>query len=518
MLALPIGCSPMAPPTLSQAQFSQPHSSHHHSLTHTLPYTQDPHLHTQDQATILAPDTVDQSQNTTAKTSSSGIQKINETITSVKSSLDKGSCDKGSLDKGSDSVKTEGVFPFNEAGTGGACPPSKVELVKDKTALISQCRGNPRSEGSGTSTTATKASITATKTATATNSSSSTTVTKITGLTTATKTASSMHPPVQTLSAVKKEPFDILFGGDMDDEPDDFQAPQVSNPVPNKSSPPTPSQTAPLPSPSQLEGSVIVPCSLTPPTQDKVKGHGKSSLPSSELLASAFQGKRKKRPLSTNSDEVSELVHKASKKQRVHDDREDGGGKIDSEAERMDVGVESGRNNGETEAAVRSTNSGLTGATSGGLFSGLKSKRMRTNTKEMTTVKSSSKTGGPYLMEGLPMLETCDDPKVQQKEQGDREEHQVKESHSGDISMDGQTSPLPCGQGSSDRPPSPSTARTPPPSRQKPPPSTFLSTRRKRTTPTVPPTPAHSTRPVSPLAFQTQLTTATQVQFHKQLM
>ena len=65
---------------------------------------------------------------------------------------------------------------------------------------------------------------------------------------------------------------------------------------------------------------------------------------------------------------MSELVHKVSKKQRVHDDREgDGGRKIDSEAER--IGVESGRKNGETEAAVKSKKSGLTGAASGGLFS-----------------------------------------------------------------------------------------------------------------------------------------------------
>ena len=102
--------------------------------------------------------------------------------------------------------------------------------------------------------------------------------------------------------------------------------------------------------------------------------------------------------------------------------------------------------------------SGLTGATSGGLFSGSKSKRMKTNTKEMNTVKSSRNTGRPYVMEGLSMLETCDDDKVQQKEQGSDEGDQVKESHPGDVSMDVQTSPLPCGQGGSDRPPSPSAA------------------------------------------------------------
>ena len=109
----------------------------------------------------------------------------------------------------------------------------------------------------------------------------------------------------------------------------------------------------------------IVPCSLT---QDKVKGHGKSSLPVSDLLVSAFQGKSKKRPLSTSSGEVSELVHKASKKQKVHDGGEegDGGGRIDSEAEGKDVGLESGE---KPEAAVKSKNSGLTGVASGGSFS-----------------------------------------------------------------------------------------------------------------------------------------------------
>lgn len=510
----------MAPPTLSQAQFSQPHLSHHHSLTltHTLPYTQDPHLHTQDQGTILAPDTVDQSQTTTSKTISTGIEKINETVTSIKSSLEKGSCDRGSLDKGSVGVKTEDVFPSNVTGTSATHPPNKFELVTDKAA---QGRGRPPpcgSEGTSTSIATTKVCIS----------------------TAATKVTSSMRPPLQIVSAgstVKKEPFDILFGGDMDDEPDEKRTSQApSNPVHPKSSPPTPSQTIALPSPSQLEGSVVVPCSLTPRTQDSVKGHGKSSLPSSELLAYAFQGKRKKRPLSNNSDEVSESVkNSASKKQRVQEGRgeEGGGGEIDSEAERKDVKVERGRENGDAEAAVQDKNGDLTGATNGGLFSGLKGERTRTTTKEMNTITASSntsssssitatKTGRHYIMDGLPMLETCEDVKVQRMERGTDEEGQAKERHFGDVSMDVQTSPLPSGPigGSSDGAPSPISAKTP---LQKPPPSTpypstFLSTRRKRksphdtTTPTAPPTPAHGTRPVSPLPFQTQHTTATQVQ------
>ena len=40
---------------------------------------------------------------------------------------------------------------------------------------------------------------------------------------------------------------------------------------------------------------------------------------------------------------MSELIHKASKKQKVHDDGREGddGGKIGSETERKDVGVKS---------------------------------------------------------------------------------------------------------------------------------------------------------------------------------
>ena len=675
-IGLPMSSTPMAPPTLSQAPFTQPHSSHQHSLTltHTLPYTQDVNT----QTTILAPDTVDQSQPQKANTRQSpatggSIQKINETIASVKSSLDKGP----SLDKSSvniNEVKTERVDESRSAIDEGV--PSQIGIsasVNDKSPLRkgkspeSRDKHPPHEAGSSTATAA-------------------------------------VHSVVQTFNTirnenttVKNEPLDSLFGdvddgaagpgiefgtsgerervvgerergeegekrergeeggrrqgvkrqrqeiggevgsysqtlpssqrnrlklmsprrtkmvqsvteekegvqesrrlrAELRDEVGDGQERQsssiatpmmletpmvdisqsereggeISEPGPynpkskkqcldtssqrygpqvldtaNTNPKPTPSQSSvALPSPSQLEGSVIVPCSLTPRTQDNANKGDRSLLPNSELLASVFRGKRKKRPHTGTSatDAVSEATESSKKKQRVCEEEgeRDSRGKSSSVAHREGATTEvreekkRGTENGDQgKALAKTSTNGVCGEANGdtaGLFSEVRSEQTRKG-KDSTPLA-----GKPYVMEGLPLLETREDAvykNVQQRipGQGTVAEKPISGEALTDVqtpqeALDGvQTRKLHHrDQDSSngrllapnpDRSPPPSTQRHPPP--PTPDPLMFLSTRKKRRSPrdstATPTTPlrATSSRVTSPFKLYTQHTSTTQV-------
>ena len=179
---------------------------------------------------------------------------------------------------------------------------------------------------------------------------------------------------------------------------------------------PSQSEALPPPSPSPTEGSIIVPCSFTPRTQDNAKRR-EPSLPNSQLLTFAFQGKRKKRTHASTSDEPSEVIESTSKKQRVHE--EVGGGEnarktsVDGESER-------GRKNRKEDRAVPADKNGSTVdavSVSTGLFSGQRSTGTRRNKKSVYVAgdqNSKSSADRPYIMDGLPMLETCEAAVVQQ--------------------------------------------------------------------------------------------------------
>ena len=324
----------------------------------------------------------------------------------------------------------------------------------------------------------------------------------------------------------------------------------TSNLQPTPSHPSSQSGSLPLPPLSQQEGSVIVPCSLTPRSQDKARGQ-RPSLPNSELLTFAFQGKRKKRSYKSASDDSTvETGEGTSKKQRVGEEGEEsggGGGQGENEGARggmMNFGTAATERNAvrDADALKGSRNerddgrqrvvSGAAAAGDAGLFSGLQSTRARhknVNTASTTTAPGTR----PAVMEGLPMLETFEDAvreKSQQQQQGQGQAHSTtnlqarKASTTSDespmavqVSVDSRTPhPTPTG-----RSPLSSPAVTPPPSRSRPSPtpdlSTFLTTRKKRKSPrdpsagSCPTTPAHDTAAsssmaVSPLCLNTQHT------------
>ena len=671
---LPMSSTPMAPPTLSQAPFTQPHSSHQHSLTltHTLPYTQDVNT----QTTILAPDTVDQSQpqkaNTTQSPATGGsIQKINETIASVKSSLDKGP----SLDKSSvniNEVKTERVDESRSAIDAGV--PSQIgisALVNDKSPLRKnkspESRDkHPPHEASSSTATATINSVVQTfntirnKNNTVKNEpldslfgdvddgaagpvmefgksgerekvvgerergeegekrergeeggrrqgvkrqrqeaggevgSNSQTLpssqrnrlklmsprgTKIVQSVTEEKeggqesrklraelrdevgdgqerqsssitTPMMLETPMVDISQSNRSegergeisepgPYSPKSKKQCLDTSSQRYGPQVLDTA-NTNPKPTPSQSSvALPSPSQLEGSVIVPCSLTPRTQDNANKGDRSSLPNSELLASAFRGKRKKRPHTGTSvtDAVSEAIESSKKKQRVCEEEERG--KSSSVAHREGATTEvreereRGTENGERgKVLAKTSTNGACGEANGdtaGLFSEVRSEQTRKG-KDSTPLA-----GKPYVMEGLPLLETREDAvykNVQQRIPGQgtvevRAEKPISGEALTDVQtpQDGvQTHKLHRDQDSSNgRLPAPNPDRSPPPSTQRhPPPPTpdplmFLSTRKKRRSPrdsaATPTTPlrATSSRVTSPFKLYTQHTSTTQV-------
>ncbi|CAI8012351.1 Nibrin [Geodia barretti] len=430
---MPASNTPMAPPTLSQAPPSQPHSSHHH----TLPFTQEPEPGPCGHTTILAPDSIDQSQpgpsHAKGRTSSCSALKVNETVFPVKSPSDKSPL----VDKSSVLVKTEEP---SEAITDVTHLPSKIP--------VKQPRGKDKRPPEATSTAANASSIAPAAPKTAVQPSES-----------------------AANKEVKAEPLDFLFGDEDEEEVmEEGPAPplvgrgerqeggEAKRPSPNEQGYPhdhheivpspsipaksderapsselakkrqSPNASSLVPSsPSQPEeGSVIVPCSLTPRTQDKSK---KPPLPDSQTLAFAFGGRRKKRPV----NETSEDAENQSKKKKVEEERGkkgeegDGDGEMKGSSEEgeikegaiMSEGVEEvskcQRSEGGKEVRSglpQSTSVGNGGANapSVGLFSGLKSKRGSGRAKSTTSAPSTSKHQQlPPIMAGLPLLETCDD-------------------------------------------------------------------------------------------------------------
>ena len=354
------------------------------------------------------------------------------------------------------------------------------------------------------------------------------------------------------------------------------QVPHTTTCSSNPKATPSQSEALPPPSPSPTEGSIIVPCSFTPRTQDNAKRR-EPSLPNSQLLTFAFQGKRKKRTHASTSDELSEVIESTSKKQRVHE--EVGGGEngrktsVDGESERgrkkrkEDGTVPADKNSSTVDAVSVST----------GLFSGQRSTGTRRNKKSVYVAEdqnSKSSADRPYIMDGLPMLETCEAAVVQQPglaqaaviQQPDLAQGAVvqqpglaqgavvqqpslaqpsltqaavvqhpglakgsvdvrtKNSISEDAAMDVQTlqeARVASTRQVSPRPPSPHPAVTPPPSQRKPPPTPdpamFLSTRKKHKSPRdgAPTTPARaSSRAVSPFHLNTTQRTTTTTQVH----
>ena len=192
----------------------------------------------------------------------------------------------------------------------------------------------------------------------------------------------------------------------------------------SKTSPNNPSlsSSADLPPPSQLEGSIIVPSSLTPRTQEKAR---KPALPDSQTLAFAFQGKRKKRP---HNDASEDALQNQSKKKRV---QERGGGEGEGEGEgkvcgvhdRLKGGMEGGdaemeergrESAGEVKHGELRTESNKTPQVRSptGLLSGPNNEGAGTSAGEANEPTPSADVTSsklPAIMEGLPLLETHED-------------------------------------------------------------------------------------------------------------
>ena len=569
-IELPAATTPMVPPTLSQAPPSQqPHSSSH---PHTLPFTQDhepPLAHT---TTILAPDSIDQSQpaGPAPHRNSSSSLRVNETILTAKSQSDKSPSNKSPLlDKSSVLVKNEELPPspqvdFDVTQLQGKSPvrgSSKQLCGKDKHPPFATRDLAPAIENVDKSQLGISKSPLVGNKGTRGKDKCSAEVTD--SHTASLSTAVSVKTPEKCSvkapnKEVKTEPLDFLFGDE--EEMEEGPAPSVigrggegetsvneqGHPhdgrenvlSPAKSAPasksaeknPSPISSSLLPcSPSQPEGSVIVPCSLTPRTQDKTK---KPPLPDSQTLALAFGGHRRKR----SHVETAEDVEKESKRNKVEEEREvgDGGGKVGR-------GEKEGGNSGELgKGGTKERGAGKEGkdgaeSPSVWLFSGLKSER----TSKSATSAEESKPQLPPIMAGLPLLETNDGitttnmcentttavcktegPSLAQDTLDYQSEMMKLEPiHSEEREMEVQ-------------PPSDMPSQSPPPTTQAPPttqmtqaappnspdPALFLSARKRRRksqrddvapTPAVqPPATASSSRAVSP---HTQLTVATQV-------
>jgi hypothetical protein len=348
---MPASNTPMAPPTLSQAPPSQPHSSH----PHTLPFTQEPEPGPLGHTTILAPDSIDQSQpgpsHTKGRKSSCSALKVNETLFPGKSPSDKSPL----VDKSSVLVKTEEP---SEAAT------DVTQLQSTSKSPVKQPRGKDKRPPEATSITANASSIAPA----------------------GPKTASEAGPNKE----VKAEPLDFLFGDEDGEEVmEEGPAPSIvgregrqeggeekrtstneqGHPhdrreiVPSHSLPAKSDERAPSSKPAEKrqspnssslvpsspsqppEGSVIVPCSLTPRTQDKSK---KPPLPDSQTLAFAFGGRRKKRPI----NETSEDTENQSKKKKVEEERGERGD--DEEVGKGGGEMKGSVEEGEKEGAIMS--------------------------------------------------------------------------------------------------------------------------------------------------------------------
>ena len=676
----PASSGPLAPPTLSQAPFTQPHSSHHHSFTHThthtLPFTQDIHQHTQDQTTILAPDSVDMSQSQTAKnrvknggnSGNGSVQRINETITSAKSSLEKSPLDvvaktedecspstadavtssttvfkvpvnnksplkrdkrPPSVSKGTKIGNTTDMVapkpassaqPMGSASVGsrrGVSVKSESldvlfgRMADTPTPAVAMDMGEKEGEGgegggrsikaerqgeeergrgvevaSPTTSAGSKRSKLKLKRAKTTQSPEDYTATRVEfrdgdtkgeGEDSSTVNPREMESPIvcdsqSDDSGMERNGDSILPGlrrpsvrteqlrlsSQTSSQVPPISTTSTSNLQPTPSHPSSQSGSLTLPPLSQQEGSVIVPCSLTPRSQDKASGQ-RPSLPNSELLTFAFQGKRKKRSYKSASDDSTvETGEGTSKKQRVGEEGEEsggGGGRGEKEGARgggmMDFETAGTERNAvrDADALKGSRNergdgrqrvvSGAAAAGDAGLFSGLQSTRARHKNTASTATAPSTR---PAVMEGLPMLETYEDAvreKSQQQQQGQGQAHSTsnlqarKASTTSDespmavqISVDSRTPhPAPTGRfphsSPAVTPPPRARMATPPPSRSRPSPtpdpSTFLTTRKKRKSPrnpsagSCPTTPAHDTAAsssmaVSPLCLNTQHT------------
>ena len=586
-LELPVSNAPLAPPTLSQAPLSQPHSSHRH----TLPFTQEP---AHDQTTILAPDSMNQSslpQSAKDRKGSCSVLRVNETVYTGKSPSDKSP----PLDKSSVLVKSDDAPEAVSDMSKNTMSDSKHPRGKDKhpttstaASTISSTTDNMDKSQLGGSSSKDKCLPDAS------NSTSVSSTTAATDLQTAAKTSEKSLK--KSGEEAKAEPIDDLFGDNEEEEMEEDPAPSLvvrtgqegerekeskknstneqrtphdhheknastslpaisserapaPKPAEKKQSPNAPSLTPS--SPSQLEGSVIVPCSLTPRTQDKMK---KPPLPDSQTLAFAFGGRRKKRP----HNEIDEDTENESKKKKEEKEEErekvGGGGRGQELEDGRNRDGEAGEKGGVTgedmkergvakgaesksgvketregrekgEGGKRQSRNGETNTPSVGLFSGLKSKRTSTKPKS-TAPAPNSKHQLPPIMAGLPLLETYGDttttmckteePSLEQ-DTVDYQNEMVKNEPAEDMEIQ-PSSPVT----------HPTPSQSPPPTTQvtqvapstTPDPALFLSARRQRRksqrgedesvapTPAPPATTSSSSRPVSP---HTQITVATQV-------
>ena len=591
-LELPVSNAPLAPPTLSQAPPSQPHSSHRH----TLPFTQEP---AHDQTTILAPDSMNQSslpQSAKDRKGSCSVLRVNETVYTSKNPSDKSP----PLDKSSVLIKSDDAPEAVSDTSKNTMSDSKHSRGKDKhpttntaASTISSTTGNVDKSQLGGSSSKDKCLSDASN-STSVSSTTAATAAATGCLQTAAKTSEKSLK--KSVEEAKTAPLDDLFGDNEEEEMEEGPAPSLmarvgqegerekeskknssneqryphdhheknaSTSLPAKSSErapaPKPAEKRQSPnapsltpsSPSQLEGSVIVPCSLTPRTQDKMK---KPPLPDSQTLAFAFGGRRKKRP----HNEIDEDTENESKKKKKEEEEEVGkkvgdegrgqkledgrrgdgevgekggvtGGDLEREvargAESKSVVEETreGRERGEGEK--RQSRNGETNTPSVGLFSGLKSKRTSTKPKS-TAPAPNSKHQLPPIMAGLPLLETYGDttttmckteePSLEQDTVNYQNE-MVKNELVEDMEIQ-PSSPVTHPTPSQSPPPTTQVTQVAPPTT--PDPALFLSARRQRRksqqgedesvapTPAPPATTSSSSRPVSP---HTQLTVATQV-------
>ena len=616
--------TPMAPPTLSQAPYTQqPHTSSQHTLTHqhTLPYTQDTMVHTQERTTILAPDSLDQSQpqkkSSTKTSTDSSVQKVNETIMSVKSSFDKS----GSLEKRQLRVKTEeatvqsiqsevkkGPVPYRTDVKSSENPVKSIATsgivdtasVKGKEIDIlfgeemdEDCSAGPpagvhqgdeeaekeRVVSDGSQLSRQKARMKLKKSPRQTTHHLQQTQSAIKKPPTyhkasATRTADFIDgdpgkngdcvftetlpgPPRQNNSSGSNDkkivptceiPQDSKQQQNKDLNNQVYCNTQNSSKVPDdtasvpKPSPKTPSSLSSITSPTQLEGSVIVPCSLTPQTQNN-KAKKPNPLPDSQTMAFAFQSRRKKRTHQQTCDKELGTVEgeNQSKKMKKGCEVVSGGEGVRGEGERnvvmeLEMKKQDAVKVKEAEQVTEPEQKGegknnTHNNTNNGSFCEINNKPSNTGKQNDPNRDSECKRMKtlPSIMTGLPLLETHEDSEVKcklpnqppqppntdlnterktvksKKVPSDVELKNLKEKPNSNKStgqcLSQRTSPTPCTQ-----------QTAPPPT---PDPTLFLSTRKKRrknprddsmAAPTTPDRP--TSRPVSPY---TQHISTTQV-------
>ena len=615
--------TPMAPPTLSQAPYTQqPHTSSQHTLTHqhTLPYTQDTMVHTQERTTILAPDSLDQSQpqkkSSTKTSTDSSVQKVNETIMSVKSSFDKS----GSLEKRQLRVKTEeatvqsiqsevkkGPVPYrtdvksSENSVKSIATSSVIDTASVKGKEIDilfgeemdeDCSAGPpagvhqgdeeaekeRDVSDGSQLSRQKARMKLKKSPRQTTHHSQQTQPAIKKPphyheASATRTADIDGDRGKNGDCVFTEPALTLPGpprqnnssGSNDKKivptceiPQDSKqqnknlnncSTQNSSKVPDdtasvpKPSPKTPSSLSSITSPTQLEGSIIVPCSLTPQTQNNKAKKPPNPLPDSQTLAFAFQSRRKKRTHQQTCDKELGAVEgeNQSKKMKKGCEVLSGGERVRGKGERNVVmelemkkqdAVEVKEAEQVTEPEQKGKGKNNThNNTNTGSFCEINNKPSNTGKQNDPNRDSECKRMKtlPSIMTGLPLLECHEDSEVKCKQS-----NQPPQPPSTDLNTERKTvkskkvpsdvmvkkskekpnSNKSTGQCLSQRTsPTPCTQQTAPP--PTPDPALFLSTRKKRrksprddsmAAPTTPDRP--TSRPVSPY---TQHTSTTQV-------